>query len=101
MNENHRSPDVQVPLMASLRNNLGLLADELMRAKIALIRKIGARIEMATTPEELKALRTELSDAILSEDDLMRIENTITKVFEMAKKRAEFLEELSKISTKH
>jgi hypothetical protein len=88
------------PLMASLRNNLGLLTDELMKAKIALVRKITARIELATTPEEFQKLRVELSQAVLSDDDLTRIETTLNKFFDLAKKRVEVMGEIRNIGSK-
>ena len=61
----------------SARTHLGELMDETFKAKKALVRKLTALIELATTAEELSALNKSLADALVSANDLARVEQVM------------------------
>lgn len=69
MNDDPRS-DIFGPFAASIRNHLGIFADEWMKGKIALQRKLNARIELETDPDRINTLCIELHEGLLSADDV-------------------------------
>lgn len=81
----HRNFDLFEPFKASIRNHLGEFADEWMGAKIGLVRKLKARIEVETSDERLKELRKELHDALLSNEDVTMLDGSVKKLLEAAK----------------
>lgn len=71
------------PFQASIRNHLGEFADEWMRAKIGLVRKLNAHIELETDLEKLKEFRSELNNLLFSEEDVTQMSGRLTKLFEL------------------
>lgn len=79
----HRDP--LGPFNAALRSHLGEFADVWMQARIRLLRKLEDRIAQATDPAELAALRLELNDAFVSEQDIEIAEAKLKKVHDIVR----------------
>lgn len=93
--------EVLGPFKASIRTHLGEFADEWMRGKIALVRKLTAQIELESDTAKLKELRAELNDALLSVDDVTQVDERMGKMLEMVKKHVETLIAIRDLRTRH
>ncbi len=66
----------------SLRKHLGELSDEWMSAKIELVRNLRGRIMVAKDATEIAALRKELTEALLNEEDVNHLNIVVGKLVE-------------------
>ncbi len=71
---------------ASLRTNLGLLCDEYTRAKLSLLRKIAAQIELEADPKKLLKLQAQLNQCLVSEADKTFATGVLTAFFALSAK---------------
>jgi hypothetical protein len=76
------------PAIAALHKHLGEMVDVWMRAKIAMLRHLEAKILLASTADhELYAkLREELHSAFLNEADIELFDQQVTRLLAVAEK---------------
>jgi hypothetical protein len=83
MSENN--PDMFGPFKASIRNHLGEFADKWMEARIKLLQKLNDQIAGTSDLEELKKLRAEVNDALISVEDISKMDAKLKAFLEMLK----------------
>ena len=89
--------DMFGPFSASIRKHLGELADAWMQAKIEFIKKLQNQIAMENRPEELDDLRNQLSNALISDEDIAGFEAKSAKLLAAAKNNITAMIEIKKI----
>lgn len=97
--DSHTGSNTFGPMKASLRNHLGEIADEVMKGKLAIARKISAQIQLENDPAKLLELNTKLNDVLISNENLEQVDAKLTKLLEMLKKHFETWSEIQQ--TRH